>query len=396
MYQKVSTRRWQFLLPLGGILILGINLRPAITAVGPVLPEIGRDLQLGPSELGLLGALPIATFGIFATVVQRLIQRYDPERVTMAAMLVLTGATVLRSLPGPNANLWVGTILIGAAIAVGNVIAPVLVKRSFPTSTSTITAAYVAVLGVCAGLAAALSAPLAEASMWGWRFALGIWALVTVVAAAYWTWQSVRTPSVSGGGSIAITGTSTQLWRSGAAWKLSIYMGAQSSVFYVSLTWLPTVEQHLGFSAVTSGWHMFALQIAGVAGNLLAPLLMRIGNDERFAAALPGVLFLASLAGLYWFPKGALVWVSILGLGTGSTFVVALSLMASRAKDVIVAGRVSAMAQGVGYTIAAMILYLAGAAAGVSILAVLAVLAGAGVLVGAIGLATGRNHAIGP
>src|SRR5699024_11692069 len=59
---------------------------------------------------------------------------------------------------------------------------------------------------------------------------------------------------------------------------------------YVSLTWLPSVEQGLGVSPVAAGWHMFLLQIAGVVGNLAAPVLMRIGRDQQFAAVLPGLL----------------------------------------------------------------------------------------------------------
>src|SRR5699024_5716276 len=159
-YRIVSTRFREFVLPLVGILLLAINLRPAITAVGPIITEVGEDLSLSSSELGLLGALPIATFGAISAFVQIFIQRFGVERVTVAALLVLTGATVLRSWPGPNANLWIGTILIGAAIAVGNVAVPVFVKRSFPRQVATITGVYVAVLGICAGLAAAFAVPI--------------------------------------------------------------------------------------------------------------------------------------------------------------------------------------------------------------------------------------------
>ncbi len=392
----MSTRFREFALPLAGILLLAINLRPAITAVGPIITEVGEDLSLSSSELGLLGALPIATFGAVSAFVQIFIQRFGVERVTVAAMLVLTGATVLRSWPGPDANLWIGTVLIGAAIAVGNVAVPVFVKRSFPDRTATITSIYVAVLGVCAGLSAALSVPIANASRLGWRLSLGVWAALTVLAVVYWAGQAIQARPVSGGRSVPLGEKRVNLWRSGVAWQLSVYMGAQSSVFYVSLTWLPTVEQHLGFSAVASGWHMFALQIAGVAGNLLAPGFMRVGPDERFAAVLPGALFVVSLTGLYLFPAAALAWISVLGLGTGSAFVVSLSLMASRTTDVTTAGHLSAMTQGVGYTLAALILYTAGAVAGANTLGVLAVLGAAGLLVGTVGFATGRQRLIGP
>lgn len=381
-------------LALLGILLLAINLRPAITSVGPLISQIGSDLNLGASELGLLGALPVATFGVISPFVQMFIRRFGAERVTATAMLVLTVATVLRSWPGPNANLWIGTFLIGAAIAVGNVAVPIFVKRSFPAHTARITALYVSTLGICAGLSAALAVPIAELSTSGWRMALGIWALLTLVAVLYWLTNALKVKTITGGSSTPLTQPRVNLWRSANAWWLSAYMGVQSSVFYVSLTWLPTVEIHLGYNAVTAGWHMFALQVAGVVGNLLAPSFMKIGADERFAAVLPGLFFVISLTGLYLAPTLALLWVSILGLGTGSAFVVSLSLMATRASTITTAGALSAMTQGMGYALAAVILFIAGAIAGENILGVLLVLGIAGISVSAIGLLTGRARMV--
>src|SRR5699024_3408084 len=121
------------------------------------------------------------------------------------------------------------------------------------------------------------------------------------------------------------------LWRNHVAWQLSVYMGVQSAVFYMSLTWLPTVEQAFGFDPAATGVHMFVLQVVAVAGNLLAPVLMRIGNDQRMAAILPGVLMLVGLGGIFAWPALAVLWVGVLGFGTGVSFVVALSLIAMRA-----------------------------------------------------------------
>lgn len=392
--RRVSDRYRELLLPLVGILLLAINLRPAITAVGPVITDIGRELTLSPSELGLLGALPIATFGAVSAFVQVFIRRFGVERVTAVALLVLTGSTLLRSWPGPEANLWAGTILVGASIAVGNVAVPVFVKRAFPGAAGTITGVYVAVLGVSAGFAAALAVPIAEASPWGWRLSLGVWAALTAVAVVYWGVQAARARAIPGGPSVPLGERRGNPWRSPVAWQLSLYMGAQSSVFYVSITWLPAVEHHLGFSAVAAGWHMFVLQIAGVVGNLLAPVFMRIGPDERFATVLPGAIFLISIAGLYLVPGAALVWVSILGLGTGAAFVISLTLIATRTNSLAMAGQLSAMSQGIGYVIAAVILFTAGAIAGIQVLGVLGVMLFAGVIVGAIGFLTGRPRMV--
>lgn len=387
----MATPRGSKALALLGILLLAINLRPAITAVGPLISDVGTDLGLSASELGLLGALPVATFGIVSAFVQVLVRRFGVERVTAAAMIILTAATVLRSWPGPNANLWVGTLLLGAAIAVGNVTAPIFVKRSFPDSTARITSIYVSVLGFSAGLAAALAVPIAGLSSLGWRLALGIWAALSAIAAVYWGLNAAKAHAITGGSSTPLRHARVNLWRSPAAWWLSIYMGVQAGVFFIALTWLPTVEQHLGISAAASGWHMFVLQTAAVIGNLSAPRLMRIGGDERFAAILPGLVFAVSSAGFYFLPTLALLWVVVLGLGTGSAFVVSLSLIATRATSIAVAGQLSAMSQGAGYLITSLMLFVAGAAAGANVVYVLAVMGVAALGVMVVGTLTGRR-----
>lgn len=384
-------------LPLLGILLVAINLRPAITSVGPVLPLLGADLSLDATALGLLGALPVAVFGAVSAFVQPLVARFGVERTTAGALALLTVATVLRSWPGPSANLWIGTVLVGAAIAVGNVTVPVIVKTSFPQATALVTSVYVAVLGVFAGLAAALAVPLAAASELSWRLSLGVWAVLTLVGTLFWAVRGARAPGPPGGSSVLPEQTGgVGVWRRAIAWQISVYMGVQSSVFYVSLTWLPTVEQELGVDPAAAGWHMFTLQVAGVVGNLMAPVLMRVGGDQRVAAVLPGVLYLVGLAGILLAPGGVIAWVAILGLGTGSAFVVALSLIAVRARDVTTAGHLSSMAQAVGYAIAAAFLFVAGPVQNWHPLAVLGVIAAGSLGVLVSGALAGRRRLLGP
>lgn len=385
------------LVALLALLLVAINLRPAITAIGPVMPMIGADLGLGPSSLGILGALPLACFGLVSFAVQPLMARFGVERTTAGALAVLTVATVWRSWPGPEANLWLGTGLVGASIAVGNVTVPVIVKQCFPRSTALITSIYVAILGLFAGLAAALAVPLANSSPLGWRLSLGAWALLTLVATAFWLRRAGHAPRLTTRGTSPVPMAATSdrtIWRSRLGWQLSLYMGLQSSVFYVALTWLPSVEQALGMALATAGWHMLLLQVAGTVGNLVAPALMRAGGDQRLAAVLPGAAALLAVGGIYLAPAWVGLWVLVLGLATGTTFVVALSLMALRAGDLAGAGRLSAMSQSVGYGLAALILWGAGALQALGPLGPLAVLALSSVGVILSGLPVGRGKAL--
>lgn len=439
-----ATPRW---LPLLGIVVIAVNLRPAITAVGPVLPMLGEELRLSAFELGLLGALPVAVFSLASSVVGHLVRRLGVERTATLALGVLTVATVLRSWPGPEANLWVGTVIIGAAIAVGNVTVPVIVKRDFASAAALVTGVYVAVLGIFAGLAAALAVPLAAVSTLTWRLSLGGWAVLTVLGLIYWLPQSRASggahrpgapavpadaaaapaaatpagptpagatppgsasaePTPAGSPSAASTPAASTpaastpaargtLWRNRDAWLLSCYMGVQSTTFYVALTWLPTVEQELGYSGSAAGWHMFLLQVLGIVGNFLAPALMRVGRDQRFTAILPGVFMVLGSVGMVLAPGGALLWVSVLGLGTGTAFVVSLTLIAVRAGDMHTAPRLSAMAQSIGYAITASGLLAAGVLHILGPSAVPLLIAGFGLATASLGTLVGRDRRIG-
>jgi CP family cyanate transporter-like MFS transporter len=46
------------------LLLIAVNLRPAVAGVGPVLPEIVSDLLLSPVHLAVLTAGPVFAFGI--------------------------------------------------------------------------------------------------------------------------------------------------------------------------------------------------------------------------------------------------------------------------------------------------------------------------------------------
>ena len=166
------------------ILVMAANLRPTITAFGSVVGLVAADTGMGAGALGLLGAVPLLAFGVVSPIVHVLTRAMGAERAVLVSTLVLIVATVVRSLPGTLANLWLGTIVMGAAIAVANVVLPELVKRDFPTEVPMVTGLYSTVLGATAAVASGLALPIAE--LGGWRLGIGVWVLFSVVAALVW------------------------------------------------------------------------------------------------------------------------------------------------------------------------------------------------------------------
>ncbi|RYZ28955.1 MAG: MFS transporter, partial [Propionibacteriaceae bacterium] len=215
------------------LLVVAANLRPTLTALGPVLAQVGADTGLSPSALGLLGSVPLLAFAGVSPFVQLPSRRWGPDHTVFAATIVMLAATVVRSLPGQTVSLWAGTIALGAGIAVCNVLVPALVKRDFPGEVPLMTGAYTATLSLSAALASGLALPIADRG--GWRVGIGVWALVGVLALVAWLprlRRHGRDDAVPGPLPGAPERTGASVWRSPLAWQVTAFMGTQAIFFY--------------------------------------------------------------------------------------------------------------------------------------------------------------------
>ncbi|WP_138733311.1 CynX/NimT family MFS transporter [Modestobacter excelsi] len=334
---------------LAGILLIAVNLRAAITSVGPVIEDIRTDLDIGGATASVLVSLPLVAFAVVSPLAPALARRIGIERALGAALAVLAAATVVRSLPSIPA-LWVGTAFLGIAIAVINVLLPSLVKREYPDRIGQVTGLYSSVQGAAAALASGFAVPLAGTTQHGWRLALGIWAGLALVALAVFLPQ-LRRRSVPV--DAATTVRSRSPWGSALAWQVTLFMGTQSTVYYTLITWWPSVEQAHGTSATASGWHLFALQVAGLLANLATARLIPRRADQRLLIGGAAGLVAIGIAGQLALPAASLLWIVLAGAGGGANIVLALSLFGLRTHDHHQAAALSGMAQSVGYALAA-------------------------------------------
>jgi CP family cyanate transporter-like MFS transporter len=332
-----------------GLLVVAANLRPSLTGVGPLLDQIQSGLGLSPAVAGLLNTLPLLAFAVISPVVPRLAARSGPERLLAGALVVLTLGIAIRWIPA-TFSLFAGTVLIGAGIAVGNVLLPSLIKRDFPTKVGLLTSAYATVMGGVAAVASGVAVPISQVAPGGWYTALGCWIVLAVVAIVLWLPQ-LRTPRPV---STTARGGHRLPWGSGLAWAVTAFMGLQSLGFYVVVTWLPQVVQDNGITAAQAGWLLFLFQVVAVVTSLLAPAMLRWARDQRALATVNSVILLAGYIGLLVVPEWALLWTIVLGLGGGACLVLALAFLSLRAQDSAGAGALSAMAQSVGYLLAAV------------------------------------------
>jgi CP family cyanate transporter-like MFS transporter len=188
----------------------------------------------------------------------------------------------------------------------------------------------------------------------GWRTSFGVWAGLSLIALAVLAPQLRRRAT-----RIEITPTGPQEdyrspWRSWLGWQVTIFMGTQSTMFYVVLTWWPTVEHSQGFSVATAGVHQAVFQVSGIVGSAGYGLaLQRSRSDQRVLAVCAAPLTMAGMVGQFAWPHGAILWTTIIGLSSGATLVLALTLFALRASDHRQSAELSGMAQSMGYVLAA-------------------------------------------
>lgn len=381
--------------PAAAVLLLAVNLRTAVASVGPVLADVQADLGLSGTAAAVLGALPVLCFGLASALAGPLARRLGPDRALVAA-LALTVAGLLLRLGPSSLTLFTGTLVAGAGTAVGNVLLPALVKRDFPDRTGPMMGAYAVSLAVGASLAAGATVPAVEALGGGWRTGLGVWAVPAAVALVVWL-PLVRTrgraPAPPPGAP-----RPSALGKDRLAWQVTAFMGLQSLGFYSVLAWLPSVFRDEGLSAAAAGGLLGVLAAVGIPVGLVVPSLLARRSDQRGWVAGICAVTMVALLGVALAPGAApLLWAVLLGVGQGSAFPAALTLVVLRSRDAVDAARLSAMSQGVGYCVAAAGPLVVGALRDASGSWRLPFLLLAGLLVAQLcaGLAAGRHRFVG-
>ncbi|MFJ7787487.1 CynX/NimT family MFS transporter [Pseudomonas sp. NPDC096925] len=345
--QPVVVRRpWLLLL---GLVLVALNLRPALSSMAPVLGQVSEGLGLNASQAGLLTTLPVLCLGLFAPLAPVLARRFGSERVILGILVTLALGILVRSTFGAI-GVFLGSLMAGASIGIIGVLLPGIVKRDFPQHAGTLTGVYTMALCLGAAMAAGATVPLARHFYDSWALGLGFWVLPAVLAMLVWLPQARQ-----GHGLHKVAYRVRGLWRDPLAWQVTLYMGLQSSLAYIVFGWLPSILIGRGLSPTEAGLVLSGSVIVQLVSSLSAPWLATRGKDQRLAIVLVMLITLAGLFGCLYAPlSGLWGWAVVLGLGQGGTFALALTLIVLRSKDAHVAANLSSMAQGVGYTLASM------------------------------------------
>jgi CP family cyanate transporter-like MFS transporter len=330
------------------IALVAFNLRPAVASVGPVLPDVRDALALTGTQTAVLTTLPVLCFGLVAVVAPWLARRAGIEPVLMGALLTLIVGALARVLAGPGL-LFAGTVLAGGAIAVANVLLPPLIKRDFPDRAGLMMGVYSMTVSGSAAVAAGATVPLGHALGWGWRGALGLWAVPALLALLAWLPQvraHTRPPESRG--------ERPSLLRNALAWQVTVFFGLQSLSFYAVLAWLPSIYREHGFDPAAAGFLLSLAGLVQIPVSLVLSSLVNRAKNQVIHVVVGTAMIGLGVIGVLAAPTAApYLWAAMTGIGQGACFAIGLNLFVLRTRRVAETAALSAMAQSVGYVICA-------------------------------------------
>jgi CP family cyanate transporter-like MFS transporter len=324
--------------------VVCLNLRVAFSGVGPLIPAMGLDRLTAT----VLTTVPPLCMGLFAPVGAMARSRFGEERGLFVAMIALTAGIAVRS--AGTVGLVAGTVVASAAIAVLNVLTPVLVRTRFaPSRTGVMMGLYAMLMGASAAATAALTVPLYDATG-SWPITLGIAIVPAALALAVLPTQ-LRVPHLPRPtGRAAWAG----LLRNRTAWAVTGFFSIQTLLFYTVVAWLPTILVAAG-AAPTAAGTAFALCFIGVAfGGFAGPAWAGHCDTQLRPVLATIVCCLVGLGGILLAPAATAVgWSIVLGIGLGAGQGIPGILYVRRAADHHRTAQLSSMAQSIGYLVAA-------------------------------------------
>ncbi|NYH25036.1 MFS transporter [Paraburkholderia bryophila] len=399
------TLTWQDALWLGAIVVIGVNLRPLLTSISPLMTTIRAATGLSFYGASLLTSLPVVAMGIGAFGAGALTRVLGETRGVALGLLAIALACGARWETASGAALLLTAALAGVGVAAVQALLPAVMKQRFHARVPLAMGVFSASIMGGGGLGARLS-PWVSNALGSWHAGLAVWALPAVVALACWLglnrWHSgvhsgvssgmrsgapsavpSNAPSPRGHSSRASIEHSNQpstqpsliltpptphtstsqppLWRKRRAWTLGLFFGIVNGGYTSLVAWLPAFYQQRGVSVTDSGSLLAGMTVFQAAAALLLPLAAASFRDRRPWLVLGLSAQLIGLLGLIACPDtAAWLWVGVAGAGLGGTFSLTLVTAMDHAADHRVAGKLVAFTQGVGFVVAAIAPMLAG------------------------------------
>lgn len=352
--------RWGVII---AIVFIASTLRAPLTSVGPVIEEIKQVMEIDNSVAGILTTIPLIIFAIVSPLVSKVTSRLTMSRTIFYSTILLIVALFLRIVGDFNLFI-IGTLLLGIAIAFGNVVLPSYVKWYFPMQIGLATGIYSGTMNFTAGLGGGLSFPLSEISPIGFRLSLSFWIIFGVIALLLWIPKArtgAKLEQATVDQSKLKTSKKVNIVKSKLAWMVALTMGFQSMVFYTMVAWVPSILIDRGLEPTTAGYLLMLNQFSQVPMTFIFPIVASKLKDQRILVVIITILFLIGFS-LFFTQSLVLLIIGIViaGLAMGACFSLCMTFFSIRANTSEGSISLSGFGQSVGYLIAAIGPFLIG------------------------------------
>ena len=334
-----------------GIVLIGTVLRSPFTALPTILGDIAQGLGVEVSSLGILTSLPLLMFALFSAFASRLAQKIGLEHLFTYCLLLLTIGSVIRIFNLPL--LYLGTLIIGASIAIFNVLLPSMIQANRPQKISLLTTLYVTSMGISTAIASYLSVPITQASSWkGLILVLSLLCLVTLLV---WLPNHRHNHYLEGQQEKK---SKENILKSKSVWAIIVFGGLQSLLFYTSMTWLPTMAISAGLSHSDVALLASIFSLISIPFSMTIPSLTTHLSDghRQIMLAIISIAGMIGIAMLLYPANNFLYWLVVhLLIGTACSalfpyLMVCFSLKTSSPEKT---AQLSGLAQTGGYILAA-------------------------------------------
>ncbi|QDZ91697.1 cyanate transporter [Shewanella decolorationis] len=337
------------------LLLIGLNLRPILASVGPLLPSIQQDISLSFALASMLTLLPVLAMGMGCFVGFKIAKGLGFANTVTVSLLFLLIATAMRFWVETANALICSALLAGMGIALIQTLMPTLIKQNFADKTPLMMGLYVTAIMGGAALAAS-SAPFIAADL-GWRAGLGHWTWLALAAILLWivSRKHLALPSHTD------KQAEYSFWRYRRSWLLALFFALGTSCYVCVLAWLAPYAIELGYSQTQAGLALGFLTSMEVIAGLVFPWLASKSTDRRAIIALLCLLQLIGFMGFALAPQVSIfLWAALAGLGIGGIFPLSLIVTMDHQQNPLLAGKLTAFVQGIGYSIAAISPWIAG------------------------------------
>ena len=273
----------------GLALLIGLNLRPIMAAIGPLLQMLQQDLGLSSTQASLLTTLPVLLMGVCALAGPWLQRWVGEVRGIALGMVLIMLASAARFVIDSGGWLIMSAAVAGTGIAMVQALMPAWLKRSHPDRAGSLMGLFTTGIMGGAVIAAAGAAPVA--SVVGWRLVLGVALIPALLALLAWLRYA--------GGRQRSSERVVLPYRNARAWFLLAFFGIGTSAYTLVLAWLPVYYVDLGLTPAHGGYLLGALSAMEVVAGLAVSGLVHRFPDRRPLLTLV-IMFVPTLLWAGW------------------------------------------------------------------------------------------------